>query len=240
MRFNAPPGWSVPSPDWLPDAGWTPDPSWPPAPPGWEFFVADAESADATIPSVDEYPRLSMDPAPRSGRPAPHGGIVIFAAAAAVIVLALLGVFLFRLVASKTDGSVSRASSDTTMESAGPKDITSDQDPVTVSDGSGAINFETMQNFVYRHYADLPADPRASWDRLDSQFTARLTWSDYASFWATIQSVSVTSVRPDGPDSVIARLTLVPHRGNTSTELRRIKFVSTGGVLQIHESDRLE
>ncbi len=39
MRFNQPPGWMVPSADWLPDSDWRPNPAWPPAPAGWQFWV---------------------------------------------------------------------------------------------------------------------------------------------------------------------------------------------------------
>lgn len=39
MRFNPPPGWSVPHPGWAPPQGWTPPPHWPPAPEGWQFWI---------------------------------------------------------------------------------------------------------------------------------------------------------------------------------------------------------
>ncbi|MEB3052340.1 hypothetical protein KV112_21850 [Mycolicibacter sp. MYC123] len=231
MRFNAPPGWEVPTPDWVPDAGWAPDPSWPPAPPSWNFFVDDE---DAGV--------LGAPVAPGAG-PAPRGAMVIVAAVAAVLVVALLGIFLVRLAVSKSDDRASAGAESAgpgwTIEPTGPNYTATPGGPAHNAAAASAITFEGMRDFVYRHYSDLPANPRATWDRLDSQFTARLSWSDYAGFWATIQSVSVTSVQPDGPDSVIARLALVPYRGNTSSEQRRIKFVSTGGVLQIHESDLL-
>lgn len=234
MRFNAPPGWEVPTPDWVPDADWAPDPSWPPAPPGWKFFVDDEQVGVVGAPA-----------APAAG-PAPRGALVIVAAVAAVLVVALLGIFLVRFAVSKSDDAASRDSVSAvtggpswTTEPTGPNYTATPEGPAHNAAPAAAITFEGMRDFVYRHYADLPADPRATWDRLDSQFTGRLSWSDYASFWATIQSVSVTSVQPDGPASVIARLTLVPHRGNTSSEQRRITFVSNGGVMQIHESDLL-
>lgn len=234
MRFNAPPGWEVPTPDWVPDAGWVPDPSWPPAPPGWEFFVDDEK---AGVPGTRVAPDAS---------PAPRGAMVIVAAASAVLVVALLGIFLVRLAVSKSDDGATGVSTGAgtsgpswTTEPAGPNYTAAPQGPAHTAGAASAITFDGMRDFVYRHYADLPANPRATWDRLDSQFAARLSWTDYAGFWATIQSVSVTSVQPDGPDSVIARLTLVPRRGNTSSEQRRITFVSTGGVMQIHRSDLL-
>lgn len=39
MRFNSPPGWPPPPPDWAPDKDWVPDPTWPAAPEGWQFWV---------------------------------------------------------------------------------------------------------------------------------------------------------------------------------------------------------
>ena len=38
VRFNAPPGWPVPSSSWQPDDGWMPEPSWPAPPRGWAFW----------------------------------------------------------------------------------------------------------------------------------------------------------------------------------------------------------
>lgn len=229
MRFNAPPGWTVPAPDWLPDTGWAPDPAWPPAPPGWQFFIEDPEpTADGAPPHI--FPNAVA----QNGNQATRSPQVMIAAGAAVLVVALLGFVLVRLAVSKTDDAAADSSS-----AIASKEWTVVQSAAAPSGGATPITFDGMRDFVFRHYADLPTNPRATWDRLDSQFTARLSWSDYASFWATIRSVSVTSVQPDGPDSVIARLTLVPHRGNTSSEQRRITFVSTGGVMQIHRSDLL-
>lgn len=42
-RFNPPPGWPAPPPDWRPDAGWQPDAAWPTPPRGWTWWTgADA------------------------------------------------------------------------------------------------------------------------------------------------------------------------------------------------------
>src|SRR3954451_12814203 len=49
-EFHAPPGWSVPGPDWTPPAGWTPDPNWPPAPEGWTFWVLEPAAPVASQP----------------------------------------------------------------------------------------------------------------------------------------------------------------------------------------------
>lgn len=38
-KFNAPPGWAVPTPTWRPTSAWQPDRSWPAAPAGWMFWL---------------------------------------------------------------------------------------------------------------------------------------------------------------------------------------------------------
>ena len=40
-RFNPPPGWPAPPPEWTPPEGWEPDPTWPPAPDDWEWWTPD-------------------------------------------------------------------------------------------------------------------------------------------------------------------------------------------------------
>ncbi|GAA2739968.1 hypothetical protein GCM10009868_00230 [Terrabacter aerolatus] len=44
VRFNAPPGWPVPSASWVPDDDWMPDPSWPTPPRGWTFWLVEQPS----------------------------------------------------------------------------------------------------------------------------------------------------------------------------------------------------
>jgi hypothetical protein len=45
VRFNAPPGWPVPSSSWAPGDDWMPDPSWPTPPRGWTFWVVEQRPA---------------------------------------------------------------------------------------------------------------------------------------------------------------------------------------------------
>ncbi|GGM88168.1 hypothetical protein GCM10009721_11440 [Terrabacter tumescens] len=47
VRFNAPPGWPVPSSSWAPGDDWMPDPSWPTPPRGWTFWIVDRPAASA-------------------------------------------------------------------------------------------------------------------------------------------------------------------------------------------------
>ncbi len=67
-RFNPPPGWPQPPPEWQPLPGWRPDPRWPAPPPDWQLWVDDPGdqpegSAEAPQPQ----------PQPRPVRPARQG-----------------------------------------------------------------------------------------------------------------------------------------------------------------------
>ena len=72
MRFNPPPGWPKPPPNWLPPAGWKPDPSWPPPPDGWHLWLPD-EAAGASSPAPTTVTGEAPGPAPSAdaGAPAP-------------------------------------------------------------------------------------------------------------------------------------------------------------------------
>ena len=72
--FNPPPGWPVPSADWVPPEGWTPDPSWTPAPANWVFWVLATDSSEETpLPSagVQIPPPAPPPPPPPPPRPSP-------------------------------------------------------------------------------------------------------------------------------------------------------------------------
>lgn len=101
------------------------------------------------------------------------------------------------------------------------------------------LSYENMRDLVFVHYADLPSNPRATWGRLDPHFTSMTDWNDYLIFWSTIGSVTVDSVTPRGPDSVVARLTYVLRDGRSNTEDRWLRFVSTPNGLRIYESGRI-
>ncbi len=72
LRFDPPPGWPAPPPDWEPPEGWQPDPSWPPAPEGWTFWVEDGASVPAPA-EVDPGPAIYWAPqAPQAAQPPPQ------------------------------------------------------------------------------------------------------------------------------------------------------------------------
>lgn len=88
-RFNPPPGWPVPSGDWLPPAAWVPDPAWPPPPPGWEFWVyAPARPPSPPPPRTCRPPRKRLAATPQ--RLDPPGPVARAIAAVIIAVLSLL------------------------------------------------------------------------------------------------------------------------------------------------------
>lgn len=68
LRFNPPPNWPAPPPDFVPPPRWQPDPSWPPPPPGWELWVPD----DDTDPGNGTIQRRATGPNPRVTGPNPR------------------------------------------------------------------------------------------------------------------------------------------------------------------------
>jgi hypothetical protein len=61
-RFNPPPGWPTPAPDWAPAPGWEPERSWPPLPPGWQLW-----QRTAPRPAPPQR-RSAWDPNPAADR----------------------------------------------------------------------------------------------------------------------------------------------------------------------------
>ena len=72
--------------------------------------------------------------------------------------------------------------------STAPAATTSTSAPAT------GIGFDEMQAFVTGYYALLPGRPQDAWPKLDAGYQQRAGWSGYRDFWASIRSVSVTSI----------------------------------------------
>lgn len=66
MRFNPPPGWPKPPPDWVPPKGWKPDPLWPPLPTGWQLWVSDSPPAHPPANPSGIKPDASASAAPET------------------------------------------------------------------------------------------------------------------------------------------------------------------------------
>jgi serine/threonine-protein kinase len=94
-----------------------------------------------------------------------------------------------------------------------------------------------MRDFVNGYYALLPSRASEAWNRLDVGYQQRAGHGDYLSFWSTIRSVTVLSVRPRDATSVVANLRYVTNSGSVSTENRWLRIVSVNGVLLIGDSD---
>ena len=71
VRFNAPPGWPVPSSSWAPGDEWMPDPSWPTPPRGWTFWVVvqrgAGDAAESGTPRFGTPPRTTAATAAATG-----------------------------------------------------------------------------------------------------------------------------------------------------------------------------
>lgn len=163
----------------------------------------------------------------------------ILAAVATVALLTVVGYLSFDGTGSRRGGDSSAPTQATTDYDRGYRDNDAPSPAIPSPPQSNAITYDDMHSFVLMHYADLPADPAASWSRLDPHFTARFNWADYSSFWSTIASVRVDSVRPRSADSVIARLTYVLADGGTDTEDRWLSFVSHDGELALYDTQRI-
>lgn len=101
------------------------------------------------------------------------------------------------------------------------------------------MTFESMRDVVAGFYADLPANARSAWDKLDTHYQQRNGLADYLGFWSTIQSVSVLSISPRDAGSVVATLRYVLNDGRVDTENRWLSVVSDNGRLLIYDSERI-
>jgi hypothetical protein len=85
-RFNPPPTWPAPPAGWTPPEGWAPDPSWPPAPPGWQFWVQEADAPWGQPPRAGSPTPTA--PPPQSKRSRGPGRTIL------LIVLAMVAIGL--------------------------------------------------------------------------------------------------------------------------------------------------
>lgn len=109
----------------------------------------------------------------------------------------------------------------------------------TTSTSPSAITFAGMRDLVSGFYADLPANARTAWDKLDPHYQQRNGLSDYLGFWSTIQSVSVLSISPRDANSVVATIRYVLDDGRVDTENRWLSVVSENGRQLIYDSERI-
>jgi serine/threonine-protein kinase len=96
-----------------------------------------------------------------------------------------------------------------------------------------------MRDLVTGFYSELPANASGAWDRLDRHYQQRAGQADYLSFWGSIESVSLISVTPRDPTSVVVRLRYVLRDGGIDTEDRWLSVVASDGRLLIYDSERI-
>lgn len=101
------------------------------------------------------------------------------------------------------------------------------------------ITFESMRDFVVNYYADLPANPRDAWAKLDTHCQNQTGQRDFSDFWASIQSVTVVSVSPRDATSVVAQLKYVRTNGTSDSENRWLRVTLVNGAMLIDESGRV-
>jgi serine/threonine protein kinase len=101
-----------------------------------------------------------------------------------------------------------------------------------------SLTFDNMRDFVMSYYNDLPAQPNAAWTKLDPHCQSQTGQSAFVKFWATIQSVTLVSIRPRDAASVTARLTYVRRDGKTDTEDRWLRMGLVNGAVLLDESER--
>lgn len=88
------------------------------------------------------------------------------------------------------------------------------------------------------YYALLPDDTEAAWGRLTPAYQSKTGgWESYERFWKSIDSVTMTSAKATGPNSVEATITYVEKSGNKeSSEKRSFTLVKSDDVLKIDQS----
>lgn len=101
------------------------------------------------------------------------------------------------------------------------------------------ITFDGMRDFVAAYYADLPGHPDNAWAKLDTHCKDQTGYADFQKFWASIQSVTIVSVRPRDATSVVAQLNYVRRDGTSDSESRWLKVTPVNGAVLLDESGRI-
>ena len=78
-----------------------------------------------------------------------------------------------------------------------------------------------------------------AWAKFDPHYQNRAGLPDFLGFWSTVQTVSVLSVTPRDPSSVVVRLRYVMNNGRVDTEDRWLSTVLVDGKLRVYDSERI-
>lgn len=134
--------------------------------------------------------------------------------------------------ASTTPGASSTASAPTSGAGSG----SGSADPATTTQST------TQAETAIRHYYDLlPENTDAGWELLTDNYrrTTAKSRAVYGTFWASIDTVSVSDAQGSGSGSVTATITYQFTDGRTYVERTQYQLVQDGTVLKIDQSDVL-
>lgn len=101
IRFNPPPNWPAPPPEWTPPPGWTPDPAWGAPPADWQLWIPDPAPAGAWLSAPPSIGPTAVASAPwfrRVPRCAIIAAVVVVGIIIAALVTGLFGHVLALLV----------------------------------------------------------------------------------------------------------------------------------------------
>ena len=158
----------------------------------------------------------------------------------AIALLVILGALAFALWPRQDQTSaIAPPSPTSTTTSTTLPTPTSRPTTTTATATSAAITFDSMRDLVTSFYSQLPAHPTDAWPKLDTHYQDRNGLPDFLGFWSSIQSVTLISVTPRDPTSVVARLKYVRRDGVADTEDRWLSVVPKNGSLLIYDSERI-
>jgi hypothetical protein len=151
----------------------------------------------------------------------------IAVATVAVLILGLGGVAL-----AKRGGGSHPTAADPTVTVAA---TAASAAPTTTAE----ITFAAMQDLVTRLDSYYPARWRDADVLYDTHYSAQIDRAAAESWWPTIASVTLISVRPRDATSVIERVRYVTTSGTVDTEDRWVSVVSKNGALLVYDSARI-
>jgi hypothetical protein len=94
-----------------------------------------------------------------------------------------------------------------------------------------------LSGFLSSYYSNLPGNVSGAWSMLSPGYQASTGGYDqYASFWSTISSVSVSNVTQDGPGHATATITYTKTDGTVTSETRWFQIDSSTGRMAIAAS----
>jgi len=204
------------------------------------------------VPMAPTRPMPATPPAPPPGAVYPPDRAVtatgsgvsrgwIAAGTLAAIVLLVLVAFVLRpwkggesAVSLPTTGV-----SATTAVTTGTSTTTAATTTTTTATSTSAVTFDAMRDLALAVYGALPASPMDAWAKFDPHYQNRAGLPDFLGFWSAVQSVSVLSVTPRDPSSVVVRLRYVMNNGRVDTEDRWLSTVLVDGKLRVYDSERI-